>query len=127
MSANDFNFSLGHIGIWHDKDGEAERTAKLMVDLFGFDSEEIPWGWHLDNNHFEIIKKPGRGTRGHFSILCDDIVAAKKYLEEEKGVVFDEDTCAYTKDGQLWKVFAHDEISGFAWHLAQRGKAYNGH
>jgi 2-dehydro-3-deoxyphosphogluconate aldolase/(4S)-4-hydroxy-2-oxoglutarate aldolase len=127
MEEKDFNFSFGHLGIWYEKESDAKRTADTLVNLFGFDSEEVPYAWHINDNHFEIIKKPGRGTKGHFSILCDDVVGAKKYLETEKGVVFDENTSHYTEDGVLWKIFAHDEISGYAWHLALRGRASNGH
>lgn len=126
MTAKDFNFQFGHIGIWHETEEEAKAVADKLLDYFGFDVEELSYAYHLDNNHFEIIKKPGRGRKGHFSILCDNIVEAKKYLES-KGVVFDEHTCHYTEDGLLWKVFAHDEITGFDWHLALRGHASNGH
>ncbi len=125
-TAKDFNFDFGHIGIWHEKAEEAKEVADKLSDWFGFDVEEVPYAYHIDNNHFEILKEPGRGEKGHFSILCDDIEGAKAYLES-KGVVFDENTCHYTEDGQLWKVFAHDAISGFDWHLALRGKASNGH
>ena len=125
-TAKDFNFDFGHIGIWHEKAEEAKEVADKLSDWFGFDVEEVPYAYHIDNNHFEILKEPGRGEKGHFSILCDDIEGAKAYLES-KGVVFDENPCHYTEDGQLWKVFAHDAISGFDWHLALRGKASNGH
>lgn len=126
MNAKDFNFSFGHLGIWHEKEEEARKSLDLLVNLFGFDVDEAPFGWNINNNHIEIIKEPGKGTKGHFSILCDDILNAMKYLEE-KGVVFNEVGRDYAEDGVMWKVFARDEISGFAWHLALRGRANNGH
>lgn len=127
MNAKDFNFSLGHLAIWHEKASDAKRAADTLINTFGFNVEELSYAYHINDNQFEILKEPGRGAKGHFSILCDDVVAAKKYLEEEKGVAFDEKTAHYTEDGILWKIFARDEISGFAWHLALRGRASNGH
>ena len=127
MNAKDFNFSIGHLGIWHENEEQAKKVVDLLVDLFGFNVDVAPpFGWNIDDNRIEIINGPGKGTKGHFSVLCDDIVGAKKYLEE-KGVVFDESTCTCNKEGVLWKVFARDEISGFAWHLALRGHANNGY
>lgn len=127
MTAKDFNFSFGHLGIWHEKEEEAKKSLDLLVYLFDFDVDEAPpFGWNINHNQIEIIKEPGKGTKGHFSILCDDMENAVKYLEE-KGVVFNEDRYYAEEDGVLWKVFARDEISGFAWHLAQRGRANNGH
>lgn len=127
MTAKDFNFAFGHIGIWHDNAEQAQKVVDLLVDLFGFDVDVAPpFGWNIDENRIEIINGPGKGTKGHFSVLCDNIVEAKKYLEE-KGVEFNEATATYNEDGILWKVFAKEEISGFAWHLALRGHANCGH
>ena len=127
MEAKDFNFSIGHLGIWHQNEEEDKKVVDLLVFLFGFDVVDAPpFGWNIDENRIEIINGPGKGTKGHFSVLCDDIVNAKKHLEE-KGVVFNEETMTYNKEGVLWKVFARDEISGFAWHLALRGHANNGY
>ena len=127
MERKDFNFRIGHLGIWHENEAEAKKVVDLLVFLFGFDVEDAPpFGWNIDENRIEIINGPGKGTKGHFSVLCDHIEGAKQYLEG-KGVVFDESTMTRNAEGVLWKVFARDEISGFAWHLALRGHANNGY
>ncbi len=123
-TAKDFHFAFGHIGIWFKTAEEAEQAMKFLADHFGFDVDPTSFGWNIDHNHIELIRGPGRGTKGHFSILCDDIEGAKEYLES-KGVVFLENA-QYSVDGKLWKLWARDEISGFAWHLALRGKANEG-
>ncbi len=125
MEAKDFNFEFGHLGIWFDDDDKAQATHDMLTGLFGFDAVDVGFGWNIADNHFEIIKEKGAGTKGHFSILCDDVVAAMKYLES-KSVAFREDTFHYTDDGILWKAFAKDEVGGFAWHLTLRGRANNG-
>lgn len=120
MDAKQFNFSFGHIGIFTEKKGDGAAVRDLFVSLFGFDVYDAGFGWNIDHNRIEVVDGPGAGTKGHFSILCDDIEGAMQYLES-KGVTFDKSTMTYNKEGLLWKVFACEEVAGFAWHLALRG------
>ena len=120
MEAKDFEFTMGHVGIWNDDPEEARKSAERLQYLFDFPVQEVSYAYYI-NKQFEILKEHGRGEKGHFSIKCNDVEAAKEYLES-KGVVFDEDTKAYLPDGRLRKVFAHDSISGFDWHLVLPGE-----
>lgn len=127
MTAKDFNFEFGHLGFWHDTYDEAKKVVDLLQFLFDFNADVAgDYGWNVGNNRLEVINCPGKGTKGHFSIVCDDIENAIKYLEE-KGIVFDDNTRTKNPDGILWKIFAKEEISGFAWHLALRGYENDGH
>lgn len=118
MEANNFGFKMGHIGINQSGLAEAQQTAALLSELFGFPLRETE-GSIFANEQFEIMKKPFRGRLGHFSILTDDAGAARAYLES-KGIVFDESSATYGEDGRLMIVYARDDIAGFAFHLAQK-------
>jgi 2-dehydro-3-deoxyphosphogluconate aldolase / (4S)-4-hydroxy-2-oxoglutarate aldolase len=123
MEAKDFGFELGHIGINNANESEARKAAELLSRLFGFGTAEVPYAINV-NEQIQVLKQPGRGPLGHFSINTNNVAGAKKFLEE-KGVAFDEHTCRYTDDGTLWKVWAHDPIDGFSWHLTDE-KMRNG-
>lgn len=118
MEAKDFKFELLHLGINQSGAEEGAATAKLFAELFGFPLRETD-GSYFANEQFEIMKKPFRGTLGHFAIGTCDAVGARKWLES-KGIVFDETSAQYDDNGGLKLIYAHTEIAGFAFHLTQK-------
>lgn len=118
MEAKDFKFELLHLGINQSGAEEGAATAKLFGELFGFPLRETD-GSYFANEQFEIMKKPFRGTLGHFAIGTCDAAGAKKWLES-KGIVFDETSAQYDDKGGLKLIYAHTEIAGFAFHLTQK-------
>ena len=67
------------------------------------------------------MKSPFLGTKGHIAIAANSVERAKTYLER-KGVVFQEDSAVYRKDGKMQAVYMQNEIGGFALHLVRNPK-----
>lgn len=118
MNANDFNFELLHLGINQSGPEEGTATAMLLAELFGFPLRETKDSWFV-NEQFEVMKKPFRGTMGHFAIATSDILAARKWLES-KGIEFDDHSAVYDENGRLKLIYSNNEIGGFAFHLTQK-------
>lgn len=118
MKVNDFGFELLHLGINRSVPEEGTATAKLMAELFGFPLRETETAWFV-NEQFEVMKKPFRGTLGHFAIGTNDIAGARKWLES-KGIEFDESSATFDENGKLKLIYSKNEIGGFAFHLTQK-------
>lgn len=118
MNAKDFGFELLHLGINRSGPEEGTATAKLMAELFGFPLRETEASWFV-NEQFEVMKKPFRGTLGHFAIGTNDINGARKWLES-KGIEFDDSSAAFDENGKLRLIYSNNEIGGFAFHLTQK-------
>lgn len=118
MTAKDFDFQLAHLGINSKDAEEGKATAALLAELFGFPVREGNSSIFV-NEQFEVMKKPFRGTLGHFALTTNDAAGARKYLES-KGIEFDESSASYDENGRLKLVYANNEIGGFAFHITQR-------
>ncbi|MEG2421180.1 MAG: VOC family protein [Oscillospiraceae bacterium] len=113
----ELQFSLGHVGINQQDDGEAKKTVALLGELFGFPARETD-GSYFVNDQFEVMKMPFLGKMGHVAILTADVAKAKTYLEG-KGIAFNESTANRNDEGKLMAIYFQDEIAGFAFHLKQ--------
>ncbi|MGE4276764.1 MAG: VOC family protein [Lawsonibacter sp.] len=120
MDQNKFGFELLHVGLNQSGAEEGTATAMRMAELFGFPLRETDGSWFA-NEQFEIMKKPFRGTHGHFAIGTNDAGTARAWLES-KGIRFDESTAQYGEDGKLKLIYSSDEIGGFAFHLTQKSE-----
>ena len=118
MKAEDFGFELLHLGINQSPPEEGTATAKLLAELFGFPLRETEAAWFA-SEQLEVMKKPFRGTLGHFAIATNDAAGARKWLES-KGIAFDESSAAYDENGKLKLIYSNNEIGGFAFHLTQK-------
>ena len=110
-------FELAHIGVNCEAEEEAVRTAEMFCKLFG-------WPVKVGNSSVfggtgvEVMKKPGRGAKGHIAIRTNFLARGRAYLERQ-GFAFDESTLV-VKDGKEIAIYLKDEIAGFAVHLVQK-------
>lgn len=109
--------SLMHIGINSGSAAQAEKDAKAICALLGWEVKDGASSLFVGGG-FELMKKPFRGTHGHIAIGANDIRRAKWHMER-RGFVFDEES-ASMKDGKLKAIYFKDEIAGFAFHLLQK-------
>ena len=112
-------FSIAHVGINCADAAEAEKTAKMISALFGF---EYKPGNSSDfaGAAVECMKAPYLGTHGHIAIATNSVDRAVYHLQRA-GVEFDEATRkADAKTGRTKAIYLKDEFGGFAIHLVQR-------
>ena len=99
-------FELAHIGVNCADEGEAERTAKTLCALFGFEykagSSSIFAGKAV-----ECMKKPGRGTHGHIAIATNSVDRAVYHLGRQ-GVEFLEDSRVADAKGKTKAIYVKD-------------------
>ena len=108
-------FQLVHIGINTENRQEAEKNAKLLSAMFGFDMRETSKSYFVSNS-FEIMFGKGRGKNGHIAILTNFVDRAISYFQRN-GIEVDMDTTTYDEFGNPKFVYLKDEICGFAIHL----------
>ena len=111
-------FELRHIGINSGDPEQAMKDAKLLAGLLGWDIREGNSSIFCGAG-FEMMKKPFRGTHGHFAIGCTNVRRAKWHLEQ-RGFVFEDESTASVKNGKMVAIYLKDEIAGFAVHLMQK-------
>lgn len=105
-------FSLAHVGINCENEGEAEKTARTLCALFGLDYK--PGNSSVfAGTAVECMKAPYLGKNGHIGIATNSLDRAVYHLSRQ-GVAFDEST---RKPKAL---YLRDEVCGFAVHLLQR-------
>lgn len=111
-------FTLHHIGINCASDEEAEKTAKLICSLFGFEYKQ---GNSSDfaMPSIECTKKPGLGAHGHIAIGANSVDRAVYHLSR-RGVRFDESTRKTDSKGKTTAIYIEGEFGGFAVHLVQK-------
>jgi len=111
-------FELRHIGINCADEAEAEKTAKMFCNVFGFDykagNSSIFAGTAV-----ECMKKPGMGRLGHIAIATYNVDRAIYHLGLN-GVQFDESTRKTSPDGRTTVIYLKDDFCGFMVHLVQR-------
>ena len=105
-------FSLAHVGINCENEGEAEQTAKTLCTLFGFDYK--PGNSSIfAGSAVECMKAPYLGKNGHIAIGTNNIDRAVYHLGRQ-GVEFDEST------RKPKAIYLKGEVGGFAVHLVQK-------
>ena len=111
-------FELRHVGINCKNAEEAERTAKTIAALFGF---EYKPGNSSDfaGSAVECMKSPYLGTNGHIAIGTNSVDRAVYHLGLQ-GVEFDESTRKTDPKGKTKAIYLKGEFGGFAVHLVQK-------
>ena len=111
-------FELRHVGINCKNAEEAERTAKTIAALFGF---EYKPGNSSDfaGSAVECMKSPYLGTNGHIGIGTNSVDRAVYHLGLQ-GVEFDESTRKTDPKGKTKAIYLKGEVGGFAVHLVQK-------
>ena len=105
-------FSLAHVGINCENEGEAEQAAKTLCALFGFDYK--PGNSSIfAGSAVECMKTPYLGKNGHIAIATNDLNRAVYHLGR-RGVEFDEST------RKPKAIYLKGEVGGFAIHLVQK-------
>lgn len=110
--------SLAHVGINCENEEEAEKTAKTICALFGFEykagSSSIFAG-----SAVECMKTPYLGKCGHIAIGTNSVDRAVYHLSLQ-GVEFDEATRKTDAKGNTKAIYLKGEFGGFAIHLMQK-------
>ena len=110
-------FELKHVGVNSGTPEQAEKDAKVLCQLFGWEVREGNSSVFA-GDAFEMMKKPFKGTKGHIAIGCNNVERARWHLERS-GISFDAETENW-RNGKLASVYMKDEILGFAFHLLQK-------
>ncbi len=110
-------FELRHIGINCEDDETALATARMIAELTHLPVKEGNSS-NFVGTGFEVMKKMGRGAKGHIAIGTNNVARAKWHLEN-RGFRFIEES-AVVKGGKLISIYLENEIAGFAFHLVQK-------
>lgn len=105
-------FSLAHVGINCENEAEAEKAARTLCALFGFDYKPGNSSIFVGSG-VECMKSPYMGKNGHIAIGTNDLNRAVYHLSRQ-GVAFDEST------RKPRAIYLKDEVVGFAIHLMQK-------
>ncbi len=114
-SVEELGLCVLHVGINATDEEDANRIAEEFRTLMGF----IP---KFGNSSIfaspliEIMKKKGRGEKGHIAIGTKDVDKAAAYFETT-GMGVKKETAKYLEDGTMEFVYLDKEIGGFAIHL----------
>lgn len=108
---------LTHIGINCESEEEALKTAKQLEQFFHMAYKIGNSSVFSGVKEFELMKKPGRGSKGHIAIAVSDIDRAMHFLSY-RGVKFIEDSLV-VKDNKKIAIYLADEMLGFAFHLVK--------
>lgn len=110
---------LQHIGINAENEEQAAKIAEHFALLFG---SEVKCGNSsvFAGKEIEVMKKPYLGTNGHIAIAANSVERAMRYLEENLGFAFDEDTAKYDDKKKIKAIYLNEQIGGFAIHLMQK-------
>lgn len=109
-------FFISHIGINPNTVSEAQELRSLLSGFGMSEPKETPLAWFAGNGVVEILKEPGRGTKGHLGIYTSDLSAAVKLLEQ-LGYHTDPASAKYAPDGSVRLIYLDREFNGFAVHL----------
>lgn len=115
--AASLGFKLAHIGINHDSREEAEKTAKRLAALFGFNTRECSTSVFA-GAVAECMENHRFGTLGHIGISTRSMLRAMAYLEK-RGGEFDESSFKRDKSGNITCAYFSEEIAGFAIHIVK--------
>ena len=110
-------FEFYHVGINAENQAEADKSAKLLSNLFNIPMGETSKGYMGPG--VELMANGGPGTKGHIGIKTNFVDRAMAYLGR-LGVEFLPETVTYDKDGKPKFVYLKDEFLGFAIHLVQK-------
>lgn len=109
---------IRHIGINCANPAQAERTARQICALFGFDCKPGESSCFA-GTAVECMNAPGRGANGHIAIGTNSVARAMYHLGR-RGAAFDETSAKRDAKGAIRSIYLKEEIGGFAFHLVQK-------
>ena len=113
-----YGFSLMHVGVNCADEAAAQRGAKLMTAMFGFEPVENA-GAIFTGGYFEFMKYPYLGRNGHVAIGTNFLERAM-FRFEQMGFKFNQNELKYNDNGTLRAAYFEDEFFGLAFHLLQK-------
>lgn len=121
LAASAVNLVLGleivHIGVNCENEAQARAEGAQLAKLFALPVHDRGSKCDFVGDMFEVMKRPGRGAKGHIAIGTRDIVRARFHMEL-RGFEFDEPMLDET--GRLKAIYLKSDIAGFAIHLLQK-------
>lgn len=111
------NFRLFHVGINNPDAETAKNGIDVLTDMFSQSWRESRSAFFY-GSWFEVMKKIGRGEKGHIGIATPNIDRAVAYMKR-KGYEFIEESRGYDADGHLTVIYFKDEVMGFALHFSR--------
>lgn len=111
-------FSLHHVGINCCSEAEADRTARTLCAMFGFE-------YKMGNSSVQALpaaectKTPGPGAHGHIAIGTNSVDRAVYHLGLQ-GVRCLEETRKTDGKGRTKAIYLDGTFGGFAIHLVQK-------
>lgn len=112
-----FDMKVAHIGINGADEADSASLAKQFEDLMGLKTRETPASY-FSGELVEIMKKNGRGAKGHIGFSVNNCEAALAYYEA-RGVHAIEGSKKFREDGTCYFAYLDVEIGGFAVHLVE--------
>ena len=116
MNPNKLNIHLAHVGVNPEAAAEVRSLRDLLCDLGLAETKETPSSWFAGDGAIEILKEPGRGTKGHLAFYTSDLPATVTLLEQ-LGYSTDPASVKYAPDGSVRLIYLDREFNGFAVHL----------
>jgi hypothetical protein len=89
---------IGHIGINHPDNAEAQKTAQMLSLLMGKAVERESEKGMFVGSQFEVMKSMGPGKCGHIAVLTNNVERAIYHLSR-KGIAFNEESATFNEDG----------------------------
>lgn len=121
LAAAAVNLVLGleieHIGINCSNGEQARAEGAQLAQLLALPVRDCGTGHDFVGDMFEIMKRPGRGKKGHIAIGTRDIARARFHMEL-RGFEFDEPIL--DEKGRPCAVYLKNDVAGFAIHLLQK-------
>lgn len=111
-------FSLDHVGINEENEGQALQTAFLFAKVFGFGLREEE-KFVFAGTAVEVMKTPGYGKYGHIAIGTNSVERAVWHLKRA-GIAFREESAVRKEKGTLKSIYLQEEFGGFAVHLMKK-------
>lgn len=110
---------IGHIGINHPDNAEAQKTAQMLSLLMGKAVERESEKGMFVGSQFEVMKSMGPGKCGHIAVLTNNVERAIYHLSR-KGIAFNEESATFNEDGTRKFIYLSEEYGGFGVHLIQK-------
>lgn len=112
-----FNMKVAHVGLNGADEADAAALARQFEDLMGLKTRETSMSY-FNGEIVEIMKRNGRGAKGHIGFSVNDCEAALAYYEA-RGIHAIEESKNYREDGHCWFAYLDLQIGGFAIHLVE--------
>lgn len=116
-----FGMYLAHVGVNAGSEDEVMEIVEAFDKLLGLKHMNVAPVSEFAGDFVEVMKPgKGRGEKGHLGFHVDDVDAAARWYEQERGCEFDWNHAAKNPDGSTHLVYFKQDIAGFAIHLTEQ-------